>query len=64
MAASASGSQLGPYAAGAERTIWGVGAQKVVPDLDTALRRVWTYAYRASTTGTGTRATRRSSASC
>jgi LUD domain len=43
VAASASGSQLGPYAAGAERVIWVVGAQKVVPDLDTALRRVRTY---------------------
>src|ERR1044072_1465909 len=45
VAASASGSQLGPYAAGAERAIWVVGAQKVVPDLDTALRRVWNYSY-------------------
>jgi LUD domain len=43
VAVSASGSQLGPYAAGAERVIWVVGAQKVVPDLDTALRRVRTY---------------------
>jgi LUD domain len=43
VAASASGSQLGPYAAGAERVIWVVGAQKVVPDLDTALRRVRSY---------------------
>jgi len=45
VAASASGSQLGPYAAGAERAIWVVGAQKVVPDLDTALRRVRDYSY-------------------
>ncbi|MFL6074857.1 MAG: LUD domain-containing protein [Mycobacteriales bacterium] len=43
--ASASGSQLGPYAAGAERVIWVVGAQKVVPDLETALRRVRNYSY-------------------
>jgi hypothetical protein len=43
VAASASGSQFGPYAAGAERVIWVVGAQKVVPDFDTALRRVRTY---------------------
>jgi hypothetical protein len=41
--ASASGSQLGPYAAGAEKVILVVGAQKVVPDFDTALRRVRTY---------------------
>ncbi|MCT2586477.1 lactate utilization protein [Actinophytocola gossypii] len=45
VAASASGSQFGPYAAGAERVIWVVGAQKVVPDLDTALRRVRAYCY-------------------
>ena len=38
--ASASGSQLPGYAGGAARAIWIVGAQKVVPDLDTALRRV------------------------
>jgi hypothetical protein len=38
--ASASGSQLPAYAGGAARAIWIVGAQKVVPDLATALRRV------------------------
>jgi L-lactate utilization protein LutC len=38
--ASASGSQLPGYAGAAARAIWVVGAQKVVPDLDTALRRV------------------------
>jgi hypothetical protein len=38
--ASASGSQLPGYAGGADRAIWVVGAQKVVPDLSTALRRV------------------------
>src|SRR5215831_8072248 len=38
--ASASGSQLPGYAGGAARAIWIAGAQKVVPDLDTALRRV------------------------
>jgi hypothetical protein len=37
---SFSGSQLGPYAAGAEQVIYLVGGQKVVPDLDTAMRRV------------------------
>jgi ketosteroid isomerase-like protein len=37
---SASGSQLPAYAGGAARAIWIVGAQKVVPDLSTALRRV------------------------
>jgi hypothetical protein len=38
--ASASGSQLPGYAGGSLRAIWVVGAQKVVPDLATALRRV------------------------
>lgn len=38
--ASGSGSQLPSYAGGAGHAIWIVGAQKVVPDLDTALRRV------------------------
>lgn len=40
VAASASGSQLPGYAGAAARVIWVVGAQKVVPDLDTALRRI------------------------
>jgi LUD domain len=38
--ASASGSQLTGYAGGSARAIWIVGAQKVVPDLSTALRRI------------------------
>jgi acyl-CoA hydrolase len=38
--ASGSGSQLPGYAGGAARVIWIVGAQKIVPDLETALRRV------------------------
>jgi hypothetical protein len=38
--ASGSGSQLPGYAGGSARAIWIVGAQKVVPDLNTALRRV------------------------
>jgi hypothetical protein len=38
--ASASGSQLPGYAGGCLRAIWVVGAQKVVPDLSVALRRV------------------------
>jgi hypothetical protein len=37
---SASGSQLPGYAGGAGHAIWIVGAQKVVPDLPAALRRV------------------------
>jgi LUD domain len=38
--ASASGAQLPGYAGGSARAIWVVGAQKVVPDLPAALRRV------------------------
>jgi hypothetical protein len=38
--ASGSGSQLPANAGGAARAIWIAGAQKIVPDLDTALRRV------------------------
>ena len=40
VAASASGSQLGPYASGAGHLIVVIGSQKVVPDLQTALRRI------------------------
>lgn len=43
--ASASGSQIGPHSSGAGQTILVVGSQKVVPDLETALRRVHEYAY-------------------
>ena len=49
---SASGSQLAPYASGAQRAIWVVGTQKVVPDLDTALRRLRTPRAASPTTGT------------
>lgn len=45
VAASASGSQLGTYVYGAGRVIWVVGSQKVVPDIETAMRRVQLYAY-------------------
>jgi L-lactate utilization protein LutC len=40
VAASATGSQLPGYAGGSAHAIWVVGAQKVVPDLPAALRRV------------------------
>jgi hypothetical protein len=40
VAASATGSQLGSYAAGAGHLILVVGGQKIVTDLDAALRRV------------------------
>ena len=41
--ASASGSQIGPYSAGAGKLILVVGSQKIVPDLETALRRLRDY---------------------
>jgi hypothetical protein len=40
VAASATGSQLSAYAAGAGRLILVVGGQKIVPDLDAALERI------------------------
>lgn len=40
VAASATGSQLGAYASGAGHLILVVGSQKIVPDLDAALRRI------------------------
>jgi hypothetical protein len=40
VAASGTGSQLAAYAAGAGRLILIVGSQKIVPDLDAALRRI------------------------
>jgi LUD domain len=43
VAASGTGSQLPAYAGGAARAIWIVGAQKLVPDLPAALRRVEDY---------------------
>ncbi|HKS59646.1 MAG TPA: LUD domain-containing protein [Thermoplasmata archaeon] len=43
--ASATGSQLGPYAFGAGKVIWVVGAQKIVPDLDHAFRRLREYTF-------------------
>ena len=45
VAASMSGSQLGPYVSGAGQVILVVGTQKIVPDLETALQRIDEYAY-------------------
>jgi hypothetical protein len=41
--ASNTGSQLGPYASGAGKVIWVVGAQKLVKDLDEGMRRIYEY---------------------
>jgi len=43
MIASNTGSQLGPYASGAGKIIWVVGAQKIVRDLDEGFRRIYEY---------------------
>jgi L-lactate utilization protein LutC len=43
VAASGSGSQLAPYAYSSAHIIWVVGGQKIVPNLQTALRRVREY---------------------
>ncbi len=45
MIASLTGSQLGPYASGAGKVIWVVGAQKLVKDLEEGLRRIQEYCY-------------------
>jgi hypothetical protein len=43
--ASNTGSQLGPYASGAGKVFWVVGAQKIVRDLNEGLRRIQEYIY-------------------
>ena len=45
LAASMSGSQLGPYGSGAGQVILVVGTQKIVSDLEEGLRRVEEYAF-------------------
>jgi L-lactate utilization protein LutC len=42
--ASATGSQLSPYAFSSRNVIWVAGAQKIVPTLEDAIRRVREYA--------------------
>jgi hypothetical protein len=45
LAASMSGSQLGPYVTGAGRVILVVGTQKIVSDLEEGFRRIERYAF-------------------
>ena len=45
VAASVSGSQLGPYVSGAGKVILLVGTQKIVPDLEAARLRIDEYAF-------------------
>ena len=41
--ASNTGSQLGPYASGAGKIVWVVGAQKIVKDLNEGMKRIEEY---------------------
>lgn len=43
--ASATGSQLPPYAYGATQVIWVVGTQKIVPDMESAMVRLQDYTF-------------------
>lgn len=43
--ASNTGSQLAGYAASAAHVVWVVGAQKIVPNLDAAMKRIREYTY-------------------
>jgi hypothetical protein len=43
--ASASGSQLGPIVSGAGHVVLVIGGQKVVPDFDSGLRRLYEYCF-------------------
>ncbi len=43
MIASKTGSQLGPYASGAGKVVWVVGAQKLVKDMEEGVRRIYEY---------------------
>jgi hypothetical protein len=45
MVASASGSQLAPIASGAGHVVLVVGAQKIVPDFNSGLRRIYEYCF-------------------
>ncbi len=45
LVASASGSQLGPIVSGAEKVILVIGGQKIVPDLETGIRRILEYSF-------------------
>jgi LUD domain len=43
LVASASGSQLGPIVSGAGYVVFVIGGQKIVPDLDAGIRRIFEY---------------------
>jgi hypothetical protein len=43
--ASNTGSQLAGYVASAAHVIWVIGAQKIVPDINEAIKRIYEYTY-------------------
>ncbi len=43
--ASATGSQLSAYAAGAGHVVWVVSSQKIVPDLEEGMKRIYEYSF-------------------
>jgi hypothetical protein len=43
--ASASGSQLGPIVSGAEHVVFVIGGQKIVPHLESGIRRIFEYSF-------------------
>ena len=47
--ASACGSQLGPLVSGTRHVILVIGAQKIVGDVPTGMRRIYEYCYRSRT---------------
>ena len=51
--ASASGSQLGPLVSGAGHVILVIGAQKIVSDVATGMRRIYEYCYPLRTPAPG-----------
>jgi LUD domain len=45
LVASASGNHLAAYVFGAGVVIWVVGSQKIVPDRETAFKRIYEYSF-------------------
>lgn len=45
LVASASGSQIPSYAFSSDNVIWVVGTQKIVPDFDQAMKRIYDFVY-------------------
>ena len=45
LVASATGSQLGPISSGAGKVVLVIGGQKIVPDVETGIRRIYEYCF-------------------